>query len=299
MKYMLLLLGMLMQNCQFANNSSPVSDDAGDDFRSRLSKGKDVYVENQEIEKELDFTQLVSAYSLSPGTKRGIVGGSVTFIKCRFKSRVIAYHNDPGGAATATSFARNLTFVNCTFDEEVNFRACSVQDLASFSNCTFVKKAIFEEGDFADNAVFSQSQFQSDARFQNTFFRKRADFLKVEFDQSVNFQGAVFTLDAQFGNLKSFKYADFSLVQFNGHAFFNYAECHGRATFDEAWFKGRTEFMQVKFVTTSMKNCWFFCKPRFNKTTVDISLDLEGCHWAGEQPDWAETDQQKVLNYKG
>ena len=299
MKYHFLGLFLLMQNCQFAHESSPAPDAAGDDFRTRLAKGKDVYVQNQQIDAELDFTTLLPAQVLTPGARRVFIAGAVTFYKCRFKKKVSAYRTDKDGVTTAAAFAKNLSFVNCTFDDEVNFRACSVQDLACFANCTFVKNAVFEESDFAHYAVFTEAHFLGDTRFQNAFFRKKADFLRTEFNQPVNFQGAAFTLDAQFGAIKSYTYTDFSLAQFNGHAFFNYAECYGRATFDDAWFKGRCDFIKVKLVTASMRNCWFFGKPRFDELNIDISLDMENSHWPGEKPDWEGVERRKLKNYRG
>lgn len=293
---LLTVFALLTQpGCQ-ASPDAPAADDS--DFRSRIAKGKDVLVENQEITEALDFCSLAPVYVLGSGVQRVQINSSVTFRKCRFRAKVSASLREPGKPMTAAGFAKNLTFEECTFDEEVDFRACSVQDLANFAKCTFAKKANFEECDFANYAIFTGSHFQQDVRFQNSFFRKRGDFLHVEFGGSVNFQGAVFTLDAQFGNVKSYKSADFTLVQFNGHAFFNYAELHGRTQFDDCWFKGRSEFMQSKLVDVSMKNCRFFGRPRFDQAKVDIGLDVGGTHWQGGAPSWTDVDRAKVLNYK-
>lgn len=293
--FSMLLLGL---NCQSAPAPPAARGAGGGDFRDRLSKGKDVLVENQEIGEALDFCDFASAYTLATGAERAQIGASVTFRKCRFRAKVSACRREAGKPMIAVSFAKNLSFEDCTFDEDVDFRACLVQDLTNFANCTFAKKVNFEEGDFANYAIFTGCHFQQDVRFQNTFFRKRGDFLHAEFGGTVNFQGAVFALDAQFGNVKSYKSADFTLVQFNGHAFFNYAELHGRTQFDDGWFKGRGEFMQGKLVDVSMKNCRFFGQPRFDQANIDIGLDVAQVHWLGGPPSWTDVDRAKVMNYK-
>ncbi|MBK8702501.1 MAG: pentapeptide repeat-containing protein [Saprospiraceae bacterium] len=243
-------------------SSDPASNNIGDDIRDRLSKGKDVYIEHREIKEDLDFTAIAPTYTATPGARRAVVSGAVTFVKCQFKGKVTGYRSDPTGTEnTATFFAKNITFIECTFEEEVNLRACTVNDLVCFTNCFFLKKAIFEEGDFKDNAIFSKSQFKGEARFQNIFFRKKADFLRTEFFERVNFQGAAFALDAQFSSAKSYKSVDFATVQFNGHTFFNYADLQGQAVFDDAWFKGRCEFCKQNSIQQFLRIVGFIVPP--------------------------------------
>jgi len=299
MKQLLFSLALLLQNCQSAKQPPSVPSSSGADsvFPTLLAQGRDVLVENQTIDAPLDFLTALPTCSVAPGVLRAEAAGSVTFVKCHFRARVSAFGNMPNGAVTTVVFGKNLTFLDCTFDDEVSFRGCVVRDLACFSGCTFVKKANFESADFADEALFSDCKFQAEARFQNTFFRKKANFMHTEFSQSVNFQGAAFSLDAQFGDLRSYTSADFSTAQFGGHAFFNYAEWNGRAMFDDVWFKGRCEFLTGKFVAVSMKNAWFLGQPRFDEAKIDISLDLSGCHWSGGIPSMNGVVRKKVLNF--
>jgi hypothetical protein len=292
----LLPLGLLfMQNCtatDAANGTAVVTDD----FRRQIAKGQDVLVENQEIADAVDFTELVTAQLVAPGNRRAHVGSAVTFRKCRFRGRVTAFRADTDGTVTTIAFGKNLSFIDCTFDDEVSFRGAAVTDLACFSGCIFLKKAVFEDLDALNNAWFSQSRFDDEARFQNANFRRKADFFEVEFGKPCNFQGAVFAGDAQFGGVKSYKYADFSTAQFSGHAFFNYAELHGQAMFDNTWFRGRAEFISSKFVTASFKNSWFLGQTRFNKAVIDQQLDMAGVHVTGEKPDWSDANREKVKN---
>lgn len=266
-----------------------------EDIRDRIAKGKDVYVEHREIDEELDFTALTPAYTVSPGSKRVKIEGSITFYKCQFKGKITGYRtNSTLTENTAVSFAKNITFIECTFEEEVNLRACTVIDLACFSNCFFLKKANFEECDFRGHAVFAKNQFKEDARFQNVYFGNKADFFRSEFFERFNFQGAVFMLDAQFSSLKSYKSADFATAQFNGHAFFNYSEWQGQAGFEDAWFKGRCEFLSVRFEKAAFKNCRFFDAPRFDQAAVASNLDLTGARYLSGEAQLTGIDAAKV-----
>jgi uncharacterized protein YjbI with pentapeptide repeats len=285
---------LVMTQCQTTGGSGA----APPDFRSQLAKGEDVFVENQEIAGDVDFTAVAPGQLVAPGNRRVNVRSAVTFRKCRFKGKVTGFRMDSDGTATACAFGRNLSFIECTFEGEVNFRANAVADLACFSGCVFMQKASFEDADFQNHAWFGQSRFEDEGRFQNANFRRKADFFKAEFSKACSFQGGFFASDAQFGGLKSYKYADFSLAQFSGHVFFNYAELHGQALFDNAWFKGRSEFISTKFVTASFKEAWFLGQTRFNKSLIDQSLDLAGLHVTGEQPDWTGVDQARVKNRK-
>jgi uncharacterized protein YjbI with pentapeptide repeats len=297
MKLVILSISMLLLQCQFVQSSpSSSNEDDGGDFRSLLQKGKDVLVEGQVIKDDLDFTAYGTSYQIAPATNRVNIVSAITFNKCRFKGKLIAYKSEVGGKVTATSFAKNITFVECTFEDEVVFRGTTAQEQVSFAKSIFLKKANFEELDCNTYAVFSECRFSSDVRFQNAYFRKKSDFLKSEFAESVNFQGAYFMLDAQFSTVKSFKRADFSLAQFYGHVFFNYAEWNGNVSFEDTWFKGRAEFVHTKFVSATMKNAWFFGKPRFEQAIVDISIELSGVHWQGGKPDWGNVDKGKLLN---
>lgn len=297
--YMYFLLAfclLFMQNCTTSGAANTGADLTGD-FRRQLAKGQDVLVENQEISDELDFTALVPAQLVAPGNRRAHVASAVTFRKCRFRGRVSAYRQGPDGTVTTVAFGKNLSFIDCTFDDEVSFRGASVTDVACFSGCIFLKKTSFEDADLQNNAWFSQSRFEEEARFQNANFRRKADFFKAEFGRPVNFQGAVFAGDAQFGGLKSYKYSDFSTAQFSGHAFFNYGELYGQTVFDNTWFRGRAEFISAKFVTASFKNSWFLGHTRFNKATIDQQLDMADVHVTGEKPDWTDADREKIKNW--
>lgn len=295
MKFSLLFLFFLLLNCHLPSSSVSNSKQLNGDFRERLAKGQDVYVEKKDINEPLDFTALVSGYAIAPGTKRVEIGGAVTFYKCQFKGKVSGYSvNQDGSETTAVKFAKNLTFIECTFEDEVNFRACSVGDLACFSNCYFLKKAVFEEADFNDFGLFTKNQFKGETRFQNAFFRKKGDFLRTEFFDRVNFQGSVFALDAQFGSVKFYKTADFATAQFNGHAFFNYSEWLDSAVLSDAWFKGRSEFLQAKFNQASFKNSRFYSTPLFAQAGVQGALDMTDCKYLEGKPDWEGVDKGKV-----
>src|SRR3954470_8979705 len=175
MKYLFSLLILSSLAC------SPKSDTL-DKLRELIKSGKDVYVENVDFTGDLDLTTFLDKNLISEGVYQAKTSSSITFNNCRFNGKVIAFRTE-NNASTVVSFLSNVSFINCHFSDEVNFRGSSILGRTDFAKSVFDKKVNFEECTFYQNAYFNSCTFNDELRFQNAFFIKNGNFSDAKFQK--------------------------------------------------------------------------------------------------------------------
>lgn len=282
MKYILILLIFLNTFCSSQNTLQKQNDG---NLKELLQAGKDVFIENQVFAHDIDITSLLASNLISQGIYQAKTISSITFKNCRFEGKVTAFNNKGDGAVINVSFLSNLSFIECIFNNDVNFRNSSVYGLTDFTKSAFNKKANFEECTFYQNAYFNTCTFADEVRFQNAFFMKKANFMNAEFNKNVSFQNATFNSELQFGVGKFHGYAEFSLIKCNENSFFNYCEFDGNSNFNNARFTGNADFLKVKFKNGEFKNTSFYGEPRFLESTVIDDINFEKSFFLLGTPD--------------
>src|SRR5947199_5568525 len=114
MRYLFSLLILSTLAC------SPKSDTM-DTLKELLRSGKDVYLENADFSGDLDLTTFLDKNLISEGVYQSKTSSSITFNNCRFNGKVIVYRTE-NNVSTVISFLSNVSFINCNFSDEVNFR---------------------------------------------------------------------------------------------------------------------------------------------------------------------------------
>ena len=270
----LTVLFLCMFQTQCAANLNAKKSFSSNKIIKEMSQGKNVFYKDKTFDNKLDFTSLKNAYCDSENSLRHEVNSSLTFVNCVFKSDIIAFLQDEKKMRHFVTFHKNITFLNCRFEGEVNFRNTKVNGLVNFNGCEFDKKASFENTFCGDMAMFQKCIFYDELRFQNAIFSHNCNFMDTQFEGVSSFQQAIFRQDAQFGVTKFLKYADFSGITANANLFFNYAEFTKQAIFNNAAFHGRAEFMNVQFKHyAEMKRSVFYGQTRFVKSNfADVFL---------------------------
>lgn len=281
----------------FFSNCTPSKMTAGNNYEDAIRSGADVFVQDKSIADDLDFTKLVAGNLISENVMQGKVNSSITFLRCKFKGAVRGFSTDEKGGLHLTIFGRNVSFLQCTFEKEINLRGATIEGRADFTGTDFAGNANFEEVTFRDNAFFSNTIFEGEARFQNGFYNKKANFMQASFAKAVNFQSSFFNWEALFNVVKMREYADFSLVTFANDAFFNYTECSKRLVMENVTSRGRFEMMNSQLNEANLSNANFTGVCRFNDAQIGTQLNFTNSRFA-QKPE-TETVAAQKMNLSG
>lgn len=287
--YLILLTSILLTTCASGN----ITKDK-DTFENMIRSGKDILIQNQTFDKDIDFTQFEKNL-ISEGIYQVRISSSITFVNCTFNGKVIAYaRNEDQTETTITSFLSNLSFLSCDFNDEVNFKASSILGRTDFTLAAFTKTTNFEECTFFQNAYFRNSSYHEEARFQNAVFMQKANFLSAEFDVTVSFQNAVFHSEAQFSSARFMGYTDFGLISCYGNFLVNYSEFADRTIINNAYFGGRAEINNVSFNTCEIQNSRFFGVSRFVGSTVIKQISFDNSFFLMGIPEMDSFEKDKL-----
>lgn len=243
-------------------------------FYDRLRAGQDIFIRGETFEEDVDFSEILGHFIYSGDLSQATCNANIVFEDCTFKGRLTgSKKNDKGWSSTF--FDKNVTFVNCDFEDEVIFRKSVFQRGARFLSNTFFKDVNFEEVSFRGAAVFQENHFFEDTRFQNAVFHEPVTFFKTFFHRYAGFQGCRFYDHAQWSQIQILGYGDFTITEFDRDFIFNYAECPGKVIFDHSFFRKRAEWIDLKAKDFSARSC-FFESLETKGMEVSGILDIEG-----------------------
>ena len=290
--YLLLAVAGLQLMCS-SNTSQNTTDNMDvSKILKTIEKGENLHIKGQKISGTIDLTQLKSiiantSYYIIP------IQSQITFEDCTFEGEFIAYANDKG-TQKVCRFLNGVTFMNCIFREDANFKGSTIEGFANFGKSFFEKEAHFEGCTFQSEANFSNTNFLKDTHFQQCRFTKATNFMQSNLGGITSFQGAQFDGNAQFGVCEFHEYADFSKVVFNEDCFFDYAKFHGQAVLSNGMFRGRAEFKGCEYdKKISIKGSTFYGNVRFNESTFKDAFDLTATRFIYGAP---ETRNMKLDN---
>lgn len=292
------LLLLVFTSCKAGNNreKKTPSDAAG--ILAAIHAGDDVIIEGKVIKTDINLTEGSKAVLQHQGLNVMYIKGALVFRNCEFKGKLIAWKGSENAASTACSFGRNVSFINCIFQEEVLLKAAHISGVANFQGCTLLKGINMEEVTFDGPALFAKAFIRGEGRFQNTVFRHKADFFECTFEELVSFQGAGFQQECSFNVAKFARYADFSLCQFQHHVFFSYAEAADKLIFNGTLFRGRCDFISMQALQLDMKRTWFALPPRFDKAGIGASTDLSEAQFISGLPDLSKMAKLDMEQFK-
>jgi hypothetical protein len=272
-----------------------------EDVLKLLDKEKDIYLSNKTITGDLDFTKVKKNYPVSKQLIIAEVSNSVTFVDCKFEGKIIGFSSD-STLGYSTNFEKNLSFVNCEFLDEVNFRQVTINGVANFSQSIFNSKVTFEGAVFYSAAnYFVETIYRDEVKFTKSTFYGYTSFLKSVFEKIAYFKKSTFYGEALFNACNFYGYTDFSSINtlsdfsinssvFTDEVYFNYAvfqkdaefnkiQTDTLAEFKEIIFKGNTKFNNSTFKNgTTFKNSYFTLGyPQTNDITKGDLFIVDSC----------------------
>jgi len=287
-----LVLVVLVQISCATQNSSTNEDVS---MKSLIKKEQPIYIENQTIDDIIDFTSFLDPYLISEGVYQVKIKSGITFKKCVFNKSVNAFKKIEKGGIVLTVFQGNVSFIDCIFKNEVNFRGSSIYGRTDFTGSTFNLGGNFEELNCHEKTFFNQCIFEGSMRFQNAFFNQNANFMSVECYDTISFQNSLFNSELQLSASKFYKYADFTLIDCRGKVLFNYAEFKDKANFSHSIFLQDFDFINTRNNITSFDNSRFLGVVRFNKTEVLSSLSFKESYFLLKSPE-INIPSQKLIH---
>ena len=257
--------------------------------------GKNIFAEDKTFNSEWDILQQVESVTETEAMQRGYVSSSITFKKCVFKGSVSAYKVDKAGKTFAAYFQKNISFIDCIFEDACNFRGGIFAATCTFQGCSFLKGANFQECTFMNDVFFNDTKYGDEAQFQNCVMMKKSNWMKARFESNASFQGAAFYYDAQFSTAEFQKYADFTVVTFQMSCFFNYCVFGQQAVFNSSMFAKRAEMLSNKMQKTEMRNCIFILPPKFYQNEIAVSIDFSKSVFTTGVPDLSSVKTPQVI----
>lgn len=258
----------------------------------RIANRLPVQIENVTFSDDLDFTSL-PGYPETEAVSGVTIESPIYFKNCTFNGKVLAFRQQ-NGRTLVCHFGRNLTFINCRFNNDTRFQSVSVAGICSFSRTQFNRPISFEGARFGAETYFDQVLFATEARFQQASFNKLATFWQSVWAGPVYFQGAVFQADAQFNQSDFRANNDFSLCTTYGLLNFNYAKLTGRTVFNDCKFRNAVDFSNTTLNETSFEGAFFEAKALF----ADVSttrLSFRNSFFLTQRPSIQINDGKETL----
>ncbi len=288
----IIILSVIIFNVSCAtgkNNNKEMS------LTALIKAGKNVVFEDKAFNSDWDFTAELERVAETEGMDRVYVASAITFKKCTFKGKVVAMVNGASGGGVSSYFQKNVSFINCIFEEEVNMRAATFLAVCSFQGSSFLKGANFEECTFMNDAYFNDTKYREETRFQNITAMKKSNWMKARFESNVSFQGATFYNDAQFSTAEFQKYADFTVSVFQNNCFFNYCKFGPQAIFNSSSFSHRVEMLSSSFQKIEMRTCLFVLPPKFYQNEITGTIDFSKSIFVSGLPDLSKMKRDVIL----
>ncbi|MEP1033125.1 pentapeptide repeat-containing protein [Ekhidna sp.] len=196
--------------------------------------GKNISYENATIVGELDFTYMAEKMPDLPkkakwwnngggNTVEESIDVSVSFVNCTFEDDVLAYiHDDPSGYTFTADFDKDVVFQNCEFKRNAMFKYSDFDGEVNFSGTKFQRKSTFKYAEFDESADFSDTYFDDDATFKYAQFDEGASFRNAIFEESWNIKYMKARGDFDIAGLDVKDDIDAKYTKINGRSFTNY-----------------------------------------------------------------------------
>jgi len=239
------------------------------EINTKIKNQENILYKDVTIIGDINFLISEDKNLTTPFMENHYINSSILFHNCTFKGKVIAKKNIED-IINISVFKKNTTFLNCTFQDTVNFSYSDFYGLVNFSESIFQELVNFEASSFNyKKNYFRKSRFEKPLRFNMVNVFGDIDFFESFFDDKVLFQLSKFKGNTNFGATKFNANADFSNTKFKDDVFFNYAEFYKTISFNNASFWERTEFLNVKFnFISEFKDCLFYGKTKFEQSEI-------------------------------
>lgn len=262
-------ISLILMSC--SETESNLGEITGNKIISMINNQQKIDFVDQTITGNIDFSEITNTYTKNPTISICDINSPMTFVNCHFTDSIIGFKVAKNYAYTA-NFTKPVTFINCTFDKNINFRQAIFNDVVEFSSCTFNDEARFEGTVFyANNTYFHESTFEKLAKFTNSSFYGNVSFMNAVFNSDAEFNNCFFNRNASFGACNYYGMANFGNIEVRGFFRINYSIYKQKAYFQDCIFNGKIEAVKIN------SNSNFI----FNKNTCNSYVDFNNSAFSG------------------
>lgn len=211
-----------------------------------LSRGKDIVLANKKIIGDLDFTKIGIGTEELKGVYTHYITASIVFKNCEFKGKIISSHLSKQ-ILHRSFFMKNITFMQCVFEDEVEIKQSTIQGICNFSESVFNRKLSLETSVFYANVFLDKVTVQEGGRFQNIICYQDFSCIKSHFYAMTSFQRAILKGNIMCSSTEFHESVDFGLITVYHDFLFNYNVVPAKISFNYMNCRGKFECLSNKF----------------------------------------------------
>jgi len=163
---------------------------------NKIKSNRDIILKNEVIEDSINLIALLNQHPINELAGFVTVYSNIYFQNCTFNKDVIA--SIRSGGEVATQFKGSVSFINCKFTKEVDFRSSVFHGPVDFSESVFQAGSNFQDAIFMQRATFNGCFWKGEGKFQQTRFYHAASFMDSWSKENMMFQEANFRDNANF-----------------------------------------------------------------------------------------------------
>ena len=243
-------------------------------LETSLKKGKNIVINGQSFDSEVDLTTFVKTQLISPNRNHGVIESNIVFINCIFNGfKAYALQDDK---MTTLEFTKNLVFHHCAFNNTTDLSYIQVNGNLTMLECEIAGTIIMNNAWFKGKATsFTSSKFMGKVKALGCTVDNKLSFLKTEFEQSASFQQSTFKGKSMFNGITFHKYAGFDHVVFQNGVAFDQSVFYKDAIFDYTSFMVNASFNNTEFKTSATFNkALFMANTSFQNGILPDDLEL-------------------------
>jgi len=211
------------------------------DILKQINEGRDVVYTNEEVEGNLDLTDLANRTEVHHAdrwahnfggdndTYASTVKVLLNFTNCTFLGDVLAYHHVNHSEETyVANFDKDVVFKNCNFKYAAEFKYSQFEGVATFTGSTFNREATFKYAEFSSGPSFANAKFEDGADFKYTQFPVETSFQQATFYGMANFKYSKFRSPVNIESIAFKGSEDFKYTRIDGRSFTSYLLENGK-----------------------------------------------------------------------
>jgi copper chaperone CopZ len=289
----LIFLSILSFNC---NNNSELKASIikSEQIIEAINKGKFIEIKDATIKGVLDFTSVKNQIEEIPGIQRAYIDVPLSFINCIFEEKVIAFSKSEN-TSTLSFFSKGVSFINCKFNDEVNFDQAVINGIINTNQSSFAKECFFQGASFRSaNNYFMEVTFQSKAMFSQLHVLGNINFMRSEFYKEFSLKNSFVQGKTLIGAAKFKAYADFSSSRYIDFIDFKYSKFEQKTDFSFSVFHDHLKLDDAEFLgELSIEKASFYEELQFLNTRFSEKTMIKHCYFHQQ----SITDLQSIQNY--
>lgn len=283
----LLVLIFCITACKPEDTTENFSGDVpAKDILKSIQTGKNINAVKATFADDIDLTLVTPSYTTGIKILKHETAVSLSFKDCTFKGKFIAYRSDKANFHHQMAFLRNVTFINCVFEDTVVFRDADVYQVFNLTGCTFQKAALFQGMQLRSRSnLLAECTFNEACLMQALFCDGNLNMLHSEFWGPLQLDFAVINGDLLAGAAGFHQKLYIPSMRVGGYTSLAGARFSNDCTLAGCIFSGDLDLKSALVQKgLYLAGCRFNAQVKFQQADIKNMLAIEKCTFALEAP---------------